>query len=118
VGFEGLPAWTVNAAGCYAPVSYGSPGRGLAIVCDRGVYCVSHLLLAKPKLLGVRFNQTSGNQVGNRGNRSNRSGPIRTGSDSDRFPTGPKSKFKFEFKNEKNLKNTSRCVESNAVNNF
>jgi hypothetical protein len=40
-------------------------------------------------------------------------GTSRTGP--DRFPTGPNSKFEFEFKNMKKshkiLKNTSRCVE-------
>jgi hypothetical protein len=45
----------------------------------------------------------------------------------DRFrirplPTGPNSKFEFEFKKMKKshkiLKNTSRCVESNGGKNF
>jgi hypothetical protein len=47
-------------------------------------------------------------------------GTSRTGS--GRFPTGPNSKYKFEFKkwkkSHKILKNISRCVEFNGVNNF
>jgi hypothetical protein len=47
-------------------------------------------------------------------------GTGRTGS--GRFPTGPNSKFEFEFKKMKKshkiLKNTSRCVQSNGVKYF
>ena len=48
--------------------------------------------------------------------------PVRTGSGSGRFQTGPNSKFKFKFQKMKNSqkisKNTSSCDESNGVKFF
>jgi hypothetical protein len=67
----------------------------------------------------TKVNQTGGNRAGNCGNRSNQSGlvPVPAGLE----PLGFKilnlnSKKRKNLK--KNLKNTSRCVESNGVKNF
>ena len=59
----------------------------------------------------ARVNRTVGNRLPVK--------PVRTGSGSVRYETGPNSKFKFKFKklkkSQKNPINISRCDESNGV---
>jgi hypothetical protein len=65
------------------------------------------------RLISDRVNRTGGNRPGNRGNQSYRSGPVLVGSQPVQIQN-----INLNSKNKKISKNTSRCVESNGVNNF